>query len=160
MSALPNRTTPPFLVKDIAIRIDMYHRDEGRILMTNKDWIAANAGYAQELLRSAWNGASSAWQATPKQERVPLHPASDAAALLATAAFGLATGVMSGFAGSRQKRGRNVVLGGLLGGSIAIAGASAWGMRTVAGRMAKGAARNVDDRRNMRWLEQNPINYA
>lgn len=128
--------------------------------MTNKDWIAVNAGYAQELLCSAWSGASSAWHASSKQERVPLHPDSDAVALLATAALGLATGAISGLAGSKQKRGRKIVVGGLLGGSIAIAGAAAWGMRTVAGRMAKGAARNVGDRRNLRWLEQNPINYA
>lgn len=128
--------------------------------MTNKDWIFANAGYARELIRSAWSGASSAWRASPARERVPLHSGADGGALLATAALGLATGAISGLASSRRKRGRNVALGGMLGGTIAIAGAAAWGMRTVAGRMARGAARRVEDRRNLHWLERNPINYA
>lgn len=128
--------------------------------MTNRDWIAANAGYAQELVCSAWNGASSAWQTSPASERVPLHSGRDGGALLATAALGLATGAMSGLASAKRKRGRNAILGGMIGGTIAIAGAAAWGMRTVAGRMARGAARNVEDRRNLRWLERNPINYA
>lgn len=128
--------------------------------MTNTDWIAANAGYAEELLRSAWNGASSAWVASPRQERIPLDPQRDGGAYLATAALGLAAGVASGFASSQTKRVRNAILGALMGGSIAVAGAAAWRFRTIAGKMAKGAARQVEDRRNLHWLERNPIDYA
>ncbi len=127
--------------------------------MTNKDWIAANAGYAAELVRSAWEGASSTWEASPSDERLPLQP-DDAAALLTTAALGVATGMVSGFASTTRNRGRRAVFGGLLGGSLAIAGAAAWGMRTIAGKMVKSAARQVEDRRNLHWLERNPINYA
>ena len=128
--------------------------------MSNKDWIAANAGYAQELLHSAWSGASAAWQTSPRRERIPLRSDGDGGTLLATTAIGLAAGAVSGLASSKRMRGRGAVIGGLLGGCIAIAGTAAWGMRTVAGRMAKGAARGVEDRRNLRWLEHNPINYA
>ncbi len=128
--------------------------------MSNTDWIAANAGYAQELLHSAWSGASSAWQASPRQERIPLRSDRDSGTLLAATAIGLATGIISGLASTKRLRGRGAVIGGLIGGCIGIAGTAAWGMRTVAGRMAKGAARGVEDRRNLHWLEHNPINYA
>ncbi|MCZ2152587.1 MAG: hypothetical protein LC114_01610 [Bryobacterales bacterium] len=127
--------------------------------MTNKAWIAANAGYAAELIRCAWAGASSTWKTSPSEERIPLQ-SDDAATVLATAALGVATGVVSGFASTGKNRGRHAVVGGLLGGSIAVAGAAAWGMRTIAGKMVKGAARQVEDRRNLHWLEHNPINYA
>ena len=128
--------------------------------MSSKDWIAANAGYARELMLSAWSGASSAWQASPTGDRIPLRSGRDGGTLLATTAIGLATGIVSGLVSSKRMRGRGALIGGIAGGCIAAAGTAAWGMRTVAGRMAKGAARGVEDRRNLHWLEHNPINYA
>ncbi len=73
-------------------------------------------------------------------------------------------GAAIGFVGLRlvrkNKSGRDALVAGLLGAAVGFGGGVGLGLRGVTGKMLSGAAKNLGNVRDARWLEKNPITYA
>jgi hypothetical protein len=51
-------------------------------------------------------------------------------------------------------------MGGLVGSALGFGGGVAWASRGFTGTAARHAIRGVNNVRDARWLERNPIDYA
>jgi hypothetical protein len=79
---------------------------------------------------------------------------------LIPAAIGAAVGIGSACLVPQRKSRYGMLVGGVVGGSLAYGGSLAWDSRHKTAALANQAMRRVNDYRDARWLAKNPIAYA
>ena len=122
--------------------------------------IKSNVGYVKDLVGSGLEGAGTFRKAALEDSDVASEWSDTAHESWIPALIGVALGALGGYFIDDRRSARNAVVGGLVGGAVAIGGHLAWGSRHVTGAMARGAARNINSVRDQHWLSKNPVTYA
>ncbi|MBZ5624013.1 MAG: hypothetical protein LAQ69_35735 [Acidobacteriia bacterium] len=121
--------------------------------------VKSDLAYARNLVEAGMQGVTSVRREAARQTPAPGLGRADRNAWV-SAAIGAAVGIGGACLTRNRKSGYNMLLGGVLGGSLGYTGAVAWGSRDVTAAIAGRAIRNVNAVRDARWLEKNPIAYA
>lgn len=121
--------------------------------------LKSDFAYVKNLVEAGFEGAASVRKDATNQTLAP-SPGRGTRTAWASAAIGAAVGIGSAYLARDRKSGYDVLLGGVVGGSLGFGGALAWGSRDMTAAMAGGAVQKVNAVRDARWLEKNPITYA
>ena len=76
------------------------------------------------------------------------------------AAVGAAVGATTASLGGSRRSGYGVARGALFGSVLGFGCGMAWASRNFTLELARGARRHIDAARDVRWLENHPIDYA
>ena len=107
------------------------------------------------LIQGGWDGAIAA-RPTDAPALTPDWPN----AVWGPAAIGAAVGAWSTSWNRNRKSPYSVAVGALVGSALGFGCAVAWASRGFTGAVARGALERVNNIRDARWLEKNPIDYA
>jgi len=118
--------------------------------------LRGNLRYVKQLTGAGWTGLWSA--ATEFQGPVFSPPLQHAA--WAPMAAGAALGMMGARYSQLRAKKNTVALGGVVGTALGLVAVVAWASRRVTRAAARKAIRRINDVRDARWLELNPIDYA
>lgn len=76
------------------------------------------------------------------------------------AAVGAAVGATNASLGGNRKSGHGVARGALFGSVLGLGCGMAWASRSFTLELARGARRQINAARDVRWLANHPIDYA
>jgi len=124
------------------------------------DAIKSNIEYGNNLVESGLEGASTGGKAAIEDHRVATELAQAVYDSWQPALAGACIGLLAGYLTDDRKPARGALVGSLLGAALGFGGGMAWGSRQLTGAMARGAMRSINQARDARWLETNPIDYA
>lgn len=113
--------------------------------------IKSDMTFLRDVVGAGLEGVGSAFK---KTEGKPLWPAT--LDVVAPTVAGAAIGILSACLRGKRRSGLSLAVGGLVGSALGFA----WASRGLSGAAARGAMRKVNDVRDARWLEKNPIAYA
>jgi hypothetical protein len=128
--------------------------------MKRSEWVKDNVGYGRELVSSGFQGARSAWKTSAEDVNVASAVARMARDSWKPGVAGAILGAVAGYLLSERERTKYTVIGSLLGGAIGLSGSMTWSGRRVIGGIASEAMHNINEVRDQRWLDKNPIDYA
>ena len=123
--------------------------------MTSSSLLASDIAYFRNLIKAGLNGITSA-----RNERSGVFTPRWKAAAWTPALVGAAIGALSTCFDKERRSVPRAALGGLVGSALGFGGGVAWASRGFTGTAARHAIRGVNNVRDARWLERNPINYA
>jgi hypothetical protein len=123
-------------------------------------WLKSNIGYGHELLESGIAGADAARRRILDEGELASDLTDAAIQSWKPAVAGALLGAAVGFLCEDRKTRRGALLGGVIGASVGFIGGAAWESRRITGILASSAMKEVNTRRDSRFLEENPIDYA
>jgi hypothetical protein len=112
--------------------------------------------YLKNLVRAGLDGVTSARNDvhggvfTPPLKDAPWTPV----------VLGAGIGILSACFDKNRRSVSRAALAGLVGSALGFGGGAAWASRRFTGMAARRAIRGVNNVRDARWLERNPIDYA
>ncbi len=115
--------------------------------------IASDVRYVVGLVHAGMDGVISARKAT-NFPRVGWGPA------CVPAFIGAAVGATRASLGPNRRSGYGAAKGALLGSFVGLGCGVAWATRNYTLALARGARGKIGTAQDLRWLEQNPIDYA
>jgi hypothetical protein len=124
--------------------------------MVNVHAVETGIGYWKDLVGAGWQGVTGARK--EMGGRVFVHRSKPA--VWTPAAVGCAVGLLSTGMFRNKKSAPALAVGGLVGSVVALTAAGAWAGRHFTRAAARRAKHLVNQVRDARWLEENPINYA
>ena len=123
--------------------------------MTSSSLLASDIAYLGNLIKAGLNGITSA-----RNERSGVFTPRWKAAAWTPALVGAALGALSTCFDKDRRSVPRAAIGGLVGSALGFGGGVAWASRGFTGTAARHAIRGVNNVRDARWLERNPIDYA
>jgi len=123
--------------------------------MTLPQSLKSDVSHFINMIQGGWDGAIAV-----RTTGVPAFTPAWTDAVWAPAAIGAAVGAWSTSWNSRRRSPYSVALGALVGSALGFGCGMAWASRGFTGAVARSAIGRVNDIRDARWLEKNPINYA
>jgi hypothetical protein len=123
-------------------------------------WVKSNINYGRELAESGIAGASAARRRIAEEGDLASELATAAVQSWKPAVACAVLGAVVGYLGDDRKMRRGALLGGIIGASVGFIGGVAWESRQITSTIARSAVREVNSRRDSRWLEENPIDYG
>jgi hypothetical protein len=123
--------------------------------MTSSSLLASDIAYFRNLIKAGLNGITSA-----RNERSGVFTPRWKAAAWTPALVGAAVGALSTCFDKKNRSVPRAAIGGLVGSALGFGGGVAWASRGFTGTAARHAIRGVNNVRDARWLERNPIDYA
>jgi hypothetical protein len=124
--------------------------------MTSSSLLASDIAYFRNLIKAGLNGITSARNETTGGIFTPRWKS----AAWTPALVGAALGALSTCFGKGRRSVPRAAMGGLVGSALGFGGGVAWASRGFTGTAARHAIRGVNNVRDARWLERNPIDYA
>jgi hypothetical protein len=124
--------------------------------MRSSPSLQSNLTYTKRLAKAVLDGVTSAPKGTAARSFTP----ASSGAVWAPMAIGAAIGALTTSLAGKRRSGYNVAAGCLLGSALGLGAGMAWASREFGGAVARGTLRKVNDVRDARWLEKNPIAYA
>jgi hypothetical protein len=119
-------------------------------------FVKAEVNYAAALVEAGLDGIAAAWK-----KRELKFPPAISPAIWAPAAAGTAAGILGAcLRVDRQRPASRMAAFGLAGSAFGLGLGLAWISRDFTRGAARGAIRKINDVRDARWLERNPIAYA
>jgi hypothetical protein len=110
------------------------------------------AYYIVDLIHAGMDGAVTA-------EKTTIVPQTLVQSVLAATAMGAGVGAAAAALNKRRSK-YEFAVKALIGGAVGLGCGLAWASRGYTGSVARGAMRKINDVRDARWLEKNPIDYA
>jgi hypothetical protein len=123
--------------------------------MTSSSLLASDIAYFRNMVKAGLDGITSA-----RNERSGIFTPRWKAAAWTPALVGAAIGALSTCFDKKRRSVPRAAIGGLVGSALGFGGGVAWASRSFTGTAARHAIRGVNNVRDARWLERNPINYA
>jgi len=114
--------------------------------------LSAEVRHVLHLVRAGMDGVDSARKTTAG----PVWKSS----VWVPAAIGALAGACTASLGRSRRSRYAVAASGLLGSGLGLGCGVAWASRGFTGALARGAIRNMNAVHDLRWLEENPIDYA
>ena len=127
--------------------------------MSNQHWLKENLEYGKDLAASALKGADSARHEILDRGAVP-ELTRAARESWQPAVIGACVGALVAYLTDDRKSAKTALAGGLVGAAVGFSGGVIWGSRNVTGTIAKGALNQVNQTRDKRWLDKNPVVYG
>jgi hypothetical protein len=124
--------------------------------MRSSQLLKSDVNYIKRLTEAVLDGITSPPRAAADRAFGPILTT----ALWTTAAIGAAIGALSVSLNRRRTSGYRVAAGGLLGSALGLGAGVAWTSRDFTGAVARNTLKKVNNVRDARWLEKNPIDYA
>jgi hypothetical protein len=132
----------------------MYDMAGGAAMSTGS--LKSEVVYVRNLVEAGVDGVTTAWKADVDRSFTPALTSA-----LWPAAVGGGIGVLSICLASSRPRGEHrVATGGLIGTALGFGVGVVWASRVFTRTIVRSAHRKINDVRDARWLEKNPINYA
>jgi hypothetical protein len=123
--------------------------------MTSSSLLASDIAYFRDLIKAGLNGITTA-----RNERSGIFTPRWQAAAWTPALVGAAVGALSTCFDKDRRSVPRAAVAGLVGSALGFGGGIAWASRGFTGTAARHAIRGVNNVRDARWLERNPIDYA
>jgi hypothetical protein len=124
------------------------------------EWSKSSVDYGQRLVNSALEGAREGEEDFLKEESLSPVLADSARQALLPALIGAYLGAFGGSVASGRRSTSRAVAFGLLGGAIGFGAGLAWKNREMGASVASSAWKKIQETRDERWFEKNPIDYA